>query len=88
MNCPRSCWLLLGWRAGQLRLVVAAGAVAFLVFLPWMVRDWLVFGSPLRVSVVSVNVYVLLAACPPSLKNSVSPGGEAACAPPLTVRLP
>ena len=32
---------------GRLRLVVAAGAVALLVFAPWMIRDWLVFGSPL-----------------------------------------
>jgi hypothetical protein len=40
-------WLVVAWRAGQLRLVAAAGAVALLVFAPWMVRDWLVFGSPL-----------------------------------------
>jgi hypothetical protein len=40
-------WLVVAWRAGQLRLAVAAGAVALLVFAPWMIRDWLVFGSPL-----------------------------------------
>lgn len=40
-------WALIGWRAGQLRLVAVAGAVALLVFAPWMIRDWLVFGSPL-----------------------------------------
>src|SRR6476469_4607172 len=40
-------WLLIAWRAGQLRLVVAVGAIALLVFTPWMIRDWLVFGSPL-----------------------------------------
>jgi hypothetical protein len=40
-------WLLVAWRAGQLRLVPAAGAIALLIFTPWMVRDWLVFGSPL-----------------------------------------
>src|SRR6185503_17696718 len=40
-------WLLIAWRAGQLRLVVAVGAIALLVFAPWMIRDWLTFGSPL-----------------------------------------
>ncbi len=40
-------WLIVAWRARQLRLVALTGVVAFLVFLPWMVRDWLVFGSPL-----------------------------------------
>jgi hypothetical protein len=40
-------WAVLGWRAGQLRLVAVAGAVAFAIFAPWMIRDWLVFGSPL-----------------------------------------
>ena len=40
-------WFVVAWRAGRLRLVASAGIVAFLVFLPWMVRDWLVFGSPL-----------------------------------------
>ncbi len=40
-------WLIVAWRARQLRLVALTGVVAFLVFLPWMVRAWLVFGSPL-----------------------------------------
>ncbi|HEY8818663.1 MAG TPA: hypothetical protein VIM25_07580, partial [Candidatus Limnocylindrales bacterium] len=40
-------WLIVGWRAGQLRLVAVAGVIAVLIFVPWMVRDWLVFGSPL-----------------------------------------
>ena len=40
-------WLLIAWRAARLRLVVAVGAIALLVFAPWMIRDWLVFGSPL-----------------------------------------
>ncbi len=30
-----------------MRLIGTAGVVAFLVFAPWMIRDWLVFGSPL-----------------------------------------
>ena len=40
-------WLLIAWRAERLRLVVAVGAISLLVFAPWMVRDWLTFGSPL-----------------------------------------
>ena len=40
-------WAIVGWRAGKVRLVVTAGAVAALVFAPWMLRDWVVFGSPL-----------------------------------------
>ena len=40
-------WLLIAWRAHQLRLVVVVGAVSLLVFAPWAIRDWLVFGSPL-----------------------------------------
>jgi hypothetical protein len=40
-------WAIIGWRAGQLRLVAVAGAIAFVVFAPWMIRDWVVFGSPL-----------------------------------------
>jgi hypothetical protein len=51
-------WLALAWawlawratglaRAERLRLVGIVAAVAALVFAPWAVRDWLVFGSPL-----------------------------------------
>jgi hypothetical protein len=40
-------WAFIGWRAGQLRLVASAGVVAFAIFAPWMIRDWMVFGSPL-----------------------------------------
>jgi hypothetical protein len=52
-------WLLVAWRwtlnpAGErpsrrerLRLIAVPAAVAALVFAPWAVRDWLVFGSPL-----------------------------------------
>lgn len=35
-----------GWRDWA-KLVGGAAAVAILVFLPWAIRDWLVFGSPL-----------------------------------------
>ena len=34
-------------RAERVRLIAVAGVVAFLVFAPWMLRDWLEFGSPL-----------------------------------------
>jgi len=40
-------WALVGWRAGQLRLVAGVGAIAVAIFVPWMIRDWAVFGSPL-----------------------------------------
>ena len=48
-------WVIVAWRAGDPRasramrgrLIGVVGVVAFLVFAPWMLRDWLVFGSPL-----------------------------------------
>ena len=52
-------WLIVAWRwtstpAGErpsrrerLRLIVVPAIVAAIVFAPWAVRDWLVFGSPL-----------------------------------------
>ncbi len=44
-------WVLLAWRWGprglRLRLVAVPGLIAFLIFAPWMIRDWLVFGNPL-----------------------------------------
>ena len=48
-------WVIVAWRAGDRRasramrgrLIGVVGVVAFLVFAPWMLRDWLVFGSPL-----------------------------------------
>ena len=52
-------WLIVAWRwtstpAGErpsrrerLRLIAVPAVVAALVFAPWAVRDWLVFGSPL-----------------------------------------
>ncbi len=46
-------WAIVAWSASArsvrtwFRLVGVAGAVAGLVFLPWAVRDWAVFGSPL-----------------------------------------
>ena len=47
-------WLGLAWldrrvarRPAPAASSLSAGAIALLVFLPWMIRDWLVFGSPL-----------------------------------------
>jgi hypothetical protein len=46
-------WVVIAWRASaterwvRIRLIAVAGVVAFLVFMPWMLRDWAVFGSPL-----------------------------------------
>ena len=45
-------WLIVAWGIAGLsggaraRLVVVAAVVAGLVFLPWAIRDWVVFGSP------------------------------------------
>ncbi len=41
-------WGIPGATAGaRLRAVASAGVVALVMFAPWMVRDWQVFGSPL-----------------------------------------
>lgn len=44
-------WLAWRWIAGsgtdRLRLIVAPAVVAILIYLPWAIRDWAVFGNPL-----------------------------------------
>lgn len=46
-------WAIVAWgipgitRAVRVRAIAVAGVVALVVFAPWMLRDWLVFGSPL-----------------------------------------
>jgi len=46
-------WVAIAWmvpeaeRRVRVRLIAIVGAIAFVVFLPWMLRDWAVFGSPL-----------------------------------------
>lgn len=49
-------WVVVAWfgaripgrgRAERVRLIAIPGIVAFAVFVPWMIRDWATFGSPL-----------------------------------------
>lgn len=46
-------WAIVAWgipgipRAVRIRAIAVAGVVALIVFAPWMLRDWIVFGSPL-----------------------------------------
>ena len=48
-------WAIVAWRSGdprpsrteRARLIGVAAVVALLVFAPWMLRDWIQFGSPL-----------------------------------------
>ena len=86
-------WLALGWvivawgiardagtgRGGWLRLVAGAAVPAIVVFAPWAVRDWLVFGSPLPGQAVT-NAFSLTGrdifawADPPSLSRYLAAG--------------
>ncbi len=46
-------WAIVVWRMGgvargrRVAIIVEVAVIAGLIFLPWAVRDWLVFGSPL-----------------------------------------
>jgi hypothetical protein len=46
-------WAVVAWRIPgvsrsiRVRAIAVAGIVSLVVFAPWMVRDWMVFGSPL-----------------------------------------
>lgn len=48
-------WVIVAWRSGdprpsrevRVRLIGVAGVISFLLFAPWMLRDWIEFGSPL-----------------------------------------
>jgi hypothetical protein len=52
-----AAWLALGWallawwlpvpRRDRIALIAVPGVIALAVFAPWMIRDWLAFGSPL-----------------------------------------
>lgn len=64
------------------RLIGAAGVVAFLVFLPWMVRDWAVFGSPLpgqaAANALSVTGFDIFAwSDPPTIERYLAQGPAA-----------
>ncbi|MDQ6796178.1 MAG: hypothetical protein M3067_15445 [Chloroflexota bacterium] len=46
-------WVIVAWtvagspRDRRLRMILVPAVVAFAIFLPWAIRDWLAFGSPL-----------------------------------------
>lgn len=83
-------WIGLAWaivagripdldRAARARLVAVAAVVAVLVFLPWTVRDWVVFGSPLPgqavANALSVNGFDIFAwNDPPTLARYLAVG--------------
>ena len=52
-------WVVIAWtapdvpRPERVRLIAVAGVVALAIFAPWMLRNWLVFGSPLPGQAVS-----------------------------------
>lgn len=63
-------------------LIGVAGAIAFVVFLPWMVRDWVVFGSPLpgqaAANALSVTGFDIFAwSDPPTLARYLAQGPAA-----------
>ncbi len=65
--------------AGTLRLIAVPAVVAFAVFAPWALRDWLVFGSPLPGQAVanafSVSGFDIFAfSNPPTLSRYLGAG--------------
>jgi hypothetical protein len=87
-----AAWLALTWvvlvlaarvgRTATVTLVGVAGVVAFLAFLPWMVRDWQVFGSPLpgqaAANALSVTGFDIFAwSDPPTLERYLAQGPAA-----------
>ncbi len=66
-------------RAERLRLIGVPAAVALLVFAPWLVRDWLVFGNPLpgqaAANALSVTGFDIFAwSDPPTLSRYLAVG--------------
>ncbi len=62
-------WLALAWglvawlwtsgsRIERARLIAVPAAVALLIYIPWAVRDWLVFGTPLPGQTLTNALYV------------------------------
>jgi hypothetical protein len=64
-------WALLAWFAAKLdqrtrlRLIAIPAVVAIVIYVPWMVRDWLAFGSPMPgqalANALSVNGFDIFA---------------------------
>ncbi len=77
--------LVLAARPGRravVTLIGTAGAVAFVVFVPWMARDWIVFGSPLpgqaAANALSVTGFDIFAwSDPPTLERYLAQGPAA-----------
>ena len=78
-------WLIVVWRIGGLSvrqkvgLVAVPGAIAVAIFAPWMIRDWLEFGTPLPgqalTNALSVTGYDIFAwNDPPTLSRYLSVG--------------
>jgi len=66
-------------RTERLRLVFVAAAVALVVFMPWLIRDWLVFGNPLpgqaAANALSVTGFDIFAwSDPPTLSRYLAVG--------------
>jgi hypothetical protein len=80
-------WVIVAWRVAgvtrteRLILIGVPAVVALLVFSPWAIRDWLVFGSPLPgqalTNALSVTGFDIFAwNDPPTLSRYLAVGGE------------
>jgi hypothetical protein len=85
-----AAWLALAWAAvvlaartlpgsQRLRLIALPGIVAFVVFAPWAIRDWIIFGNPLPGqalgNALSVSGFDIFAwADPPTLARYLAQG--------------
>jgi hypothetical protein len=78
-------WAVVAWRVSawdrpsRIRAIGVAGVVALVVFAPWMVRDWVVFGSPLpgqaAANALSVTGFDIFAwSDPPTLSRYLAVG--------------
>jgi len=80
-------WLVAVWRtpvlerSRKLALIAMPAAVALAIFVPWMVRDWLVFGNPLpgqalsnALSVTGFDIFAWND--PPTLKRYLAEGPQ------------
>ena len=80
-------WLIAVWRtpvlerSRKIALIAMPAAVAIAIFVPWMVRDWLVFGNPLpgqalsnALSVTGFDIFAWND--PPTLKRYLAEGPQ------------